>query len=164
MLIAPKWLKLWTSNLTGMLPGAIQTTPLKNFVKRGVARITWPPNFLGVQNFQIFKLVQQAHSSWNRRPSDRFNNHISSFYWLTVRSATPNCEKWQWKSSWRKVSEMGRADYKTNKPGQMSRARRAGQGLETNLLKSAGLGWKVNKIWLLSFHAPGQSLGDRPSL
>jgi len=44
-----KWLKLWTSNLTCTFPGTIQTWPLKHFSKRGVARVTWPPKFLGVK-------------------------------------------------------------------------------------------------------------------
>jgi len=41
----PKRLKLWTSNCTCMFPGTIQSRPLKIFMKRGVARVTWPPKF-----------------------------------------------------------------------------------------------------------------------
>jgi len=44
-----KWLKLRTSNLTCMFPGTVRTWPCKNFSNRGVARVTWPPKFLGVK-------------------------------------------------------------------------------------------------------------------
>jgi len=49
MLIAPKRLKLRTSNLTCTFPGTVRTWPLKIFRKGGVARVTWPPKFLGVK-------------------------------------------------------------------------------------------------------------------
>jgi len=43
-IIAPKRLKLRTSNLTSMFPGTVRTWPLKIFRIRGVARVTWPQN------------------------------------------------------------------------------------------------------------------------
>ena len=42
-------LKLRSSNLTSMFPGTVRTWPLKIFRKEGVARVTWPPNFLGAK-------------------------------------------------------------------------------------------------------------------
>ena len=40
-----KRLKLWSWNLTWMCPQTVQTWNLKNFSKRGVARVMWPTNF-----------------------------------------------------------------------------------------------------------------------
>jgi len=45
MLIAQKWLKIRTSNLTSTSTGTVRTWPLGNFRKGGVARVTWPLNF-----------------------------------------------------------------------------------------------------------------------
>jgi len=49
MPIAPKRLKLRTSNLTHMFPGTVRTWSPKKFPKGGVAMVTWLPKFLGVK-------------------------------------------------------------------------------------------------------------------
>jgi len=57
MLIAPKRLKLRTSNFTGMFPGAVRTLPLKNFSKRQRGQVTRPLNFWAL-NAHISKTVK----------------------------------------------------------------------------------------------------------
>jgi len=55
-----KRLKLWSWNLTCMCPETVQTWNLKNFLKRGVARVMWPPNFwlLNANSWKMVKGVE----------------------------------------------------------------------------------------------------------
>jgi len=68
MLIAPKRLKLRTSNLTSVFTGTVRTRPLKIFRKAGVARITLPLNFWALN----------ADSSKTVKTTDfKFDVHVS---------------------------------------------------------------------------------------
>jgi len=63
MLIAPKRLKLQTSNFCACFQEQSGQVPLKKFSKRGVARVTWPPKFL-VSRADHTHLVHQAATKW----------------------------------------------------------------------------------------------------
>jgi len=70
-----KWLKLPTSYLPCMFSGSVRTWPLKNFSKRGLARVTWPLNFWAL-NANSSKIVKATDFVFDVHVSS--DNHVSS--------------------------------------------------------------------------------------
>jgi len=83
MLIAPKWLKIRTSDLACMLPGTVPTWPLKNFFEKGAWRGSRDPlNFcaLNANGSKIVKGTNFKFQIWHTCSQGKSRHDPENFF------------------------------------------------------------------------------------
>ena len=94
MLIAPKYIKIRTSNLAWMLPGKARHDPWKNFRTKGVVTVTWACKLYAL-NANISKTAKDTnfkfgrHAPWNV-PTEFLKHYFRKGAWSSSRDLV-NC-------------------------------------------------------------------------